>query len=508
MAPLKLITMAALCAALHAQTRALLLDHSGSMKPFYASGLVPQLAQEILNSYSGQAKVKLYAFGTTVTRMNSLDELKSLPYGQDTYLDRAMMRPIDDGDSIVWIITDNIEDRPEDGSAGNTEAFYSILRGSAVREVVVCPYNLSPGTTGLAIYAILLADSADPEFERELQAFRKTGRGEREIEALPMKPLGKDTVYVVNGRAAASAPRTFEEGAEVSHRIEITFQSRFQHLRIVDSDVRATSAEPRFQDKSLLAPEKHIADIKPNKIRVLEPGGETVQKYEVTINLGPVRLKPGLTTLFKAAFRGGGEDIELQVPLEIAVPAQNFQFKESFLKAYHSDTMEDAKATGRIYGLQKLPILLSDSATKIETEAPFRFHIQYPRRAAVVVVLLCVVALAVLVMAIWALIAGIGRIGSSGWDADVMTDYLRPVESSLNDQGQLFAEGAPLAVIHGRTCSPAMDSVQIEPAGDRARVSDGARVTIKRGRETFLVTFKKKQRVAAEAGEPQIYKER
>jgi hypothetical protein len=464
------------------------------MKPFYESGLVPQLARDIVDSFPGQAPVKVYAFGTTVGRVASVDAIASLPFGKDTYLDRAVTRPIEDGDSVVWIVTDNIEDRPEDGSAGNTEAFYSILRGNSVRKVVVCPFNLSKGTAGIAVYALLLSGEADGVFEKELQKFLAVPHGERQVEALRMKPLDKDTVSVVlRNPEGADKESEFQEGAIVRQKVLLTFQSRFQHLRIVDSEVRAAPAEASFHADSLFAPERRFADIRPNRVTSLEPGGATAETYEVTIALGPIRLKPGLATLVKAALRGKAEEIELQVPLEIEVPASHFLFRETFLQTYDAATMDDAKASGRIYGLEKLPILLSNSSTRIAVEAPFRFRVLYPRRAAATVLALGLLALVLLAAIIWGAVAAFRRLPKRvQWDVRVSTEYNRPVESVLDKRGELSVADSPLAIIRGSNFTPVDGAVLIDPPGDSAGISEDAPVKVQRGGDTLVVTFKKK----------------
>jgi hypothetical protein len=511
MASLKLLIPLALSGALYAQTHTLLIDRSGSMRPFYDSGLVPQLARDITDSFTGRGPVRLYAFGTTVGQIDSLNQLLTLPWGQDTYLDRAAKRAIDDGANVVWIITDNIEDRPEDGSAGNTEAFYEILRGSSVSKVVIFPLPMSPGTTGIAVYALLLANPAgstfEDAFESELQNFLKVERGERQVEALRMKPLDKDTVGVVlRNQGAAGEPKVFEEGDVVSAKVRIHFQSKFDHLKLVNTDLRAVPAEARFSDASLMAPERRSADINPKKMRDLEPGEETAEDYEVSIDLGPIRLKPGLLPLLKSGLRGKTEEIDLPVSLLLEVPASNFHFREPFLKAYHADSMEEAKATGRIYGLDKLPILLSDAATHIETEVPFHFRVKDPKRGAVAVVLAAVFGLVVLALGIFAVVMVARRIASGGhWDADVADDYGSPVKpAGLDKGGTLMVLGTPLGEIRRSTFVPADGVELIDPPDGKAPISEGAVAKVRRGRQTFVVTFKRKTKAPDEGADIQV----
>jgi hypothetical protein len=477
-------------AAAWGQGQAVLVDRSGSVKAYYDSGLFPEVGGKILSSLDSSRPVRIYGFGTEVTPVADLRALGQVPYGANTHLDRALERAIRDRHVIAWMITDNIQDRPQDPTAGNTAVFYQTLRGDAVQKVVIFPFLQPAGLSGLAVYALLLAPEADAAFESGVRAFLEQTRSRYRTEALRMKPLGRDTVEVVLSDAGGKRP-VFDEGKPLRQVVEMRFRSRFEHLRIVDSRIRPVQVTPTFGPGSLLEPEKREVEIRPDRVTALGPQEETGQVFRVDIDLGKVRLKRDLASVMKAAWGGkSGEDVTLKVPLAIEVPQENFRFRDNFLQVYHAPTLEAAKASGKVYGIGQLPILLSDAATSVVTEVPCSFRVNYPwwpSVAAVAALLLALLLLAGAAYGLVKMLRGGGR--KKQWRVEAFSEFNIPLEASVDGEGRILVRGDELGSIRGNKFEPAGD-VQVVAGAPGGEILDGAVWRLQTGRGVVKLGFR------------------
>jgi len=473
------------------QGQAVLVDRSGSVKAYYDSGLFTEVGEKILGSLDSSRPVQVYGFGTEVTPVADLRALGQIPYGANTHLDRALERAIRDRHVIAWMITDNIQDRPQDPSAGNTAVFYRTLRGDAVQKVVIFPFLQPSGLSGLAVYALLLAPEADAAFEGGIRAFLEQTRSRYRTEALRMKPLGRDTVEVVLSDAGGGKRPVFDEGKPLRQVVEMRFRSRFEHLRIVDSQIKPVQVTPTFGPGSLLEPEKREVEIRPDRVPELGPQEETGQVFRVDIDLGKVRLKRDLVSLMKAAWGGkSGEDVTLKVPLAIQVPQENFRFRDNFLQVYHAPTLEAAKASGKVYGIGQLPILLSDAATSVVTEVPCSFRVNYPWWPSVVAVVALLVALVLLAGAAYGLVKMLRRCGrKKQWRVEAFTEFNIPLEASVDREGRLLVRGDELGSIRGNRFEPA-DGVRVVAGAPGGEILEGAVWTLQTGRGVVKLGFR------------------
>ncbi len=104
--------------------QAIFVDRSGSMRPYFESGLIGSIVRPLDLAANAHGGVTEFAFSTDVSRVRSLEQINTMPFGDFTYLDKVIDACERQHTSIGWIITDNIEDT---GAAGNTERFYSKL---------------------------------------------------------------------------------------------------------------------------------------------------------------------------------------------------------------------------------------------------------------------------------------------------------------------------------------------------------------------------------------------
>ena len=92
-----------------AATQALFLDDSGSMHPYYTSGLVRDITEPLAASINAGSPVQLFAFSTDVFPARSLGAIASAPFGQYTFLDKVIDQCHNRHIDIGWIVTDNID---------------------------------------------------------------------------------------------------------------------------------------------------------------------------------------------------------------------------------------------------------------------------------------------------------------------------------------------------------------------------------------------------------------
>jgi len=225
-------------AAWAAPKSALLIDRSGSMKPYYQDHVVRQLSDTILSALQTQGgDIAVYAFSASAQRVKGIENVEQLPFGDSTMLDKALDRAVQDGVQIVWMITDNIQDDSSSTDTGDTEQFYKKLRSDVVEKVTIFPLRQPAGRPGLVIYALLKKDGDSDLYERELAGFHSRAEGILRTGALRMKPLDRDTVGISWVRANVN-PRTslitYDTGKPVKEIIEVKFKSKFDHIEITN----------------------------------------------------------------------------------------------------------------------------------------------------------------------------------------------------------------------------------------------------------------------------------
>jgi hypothetical protein len=358
------------------QGQLLLLDRSGSMKPYYQSGLIAELGKT-LNSVMQSQKPNSISIGAFNDHVELVPGIGDISVSGPTYLDVAVDYAMNHGYSVVWLITDNIMHRSGE-EEGRTTVFYERLKREAVERVVIFPLKQEPGKghAGIMVYALLLSSSANDVFKAETAEFARLTPS---TVLLPMKPLDRDTIETIFTEPPASAMKpTYTDGSVIQEQMEVRFRSKFDHLRIVDADITNPRVAPEFSQNSLLNFEKDQVTINPTKITELGPRGETIQRYTVSVDLGKIRLKRDPVSLWRAALRNPNEEISLDLAFSIKVPKEKFQFTEEFLDKYSASTTEKAKAEGKIYELNDLPLLVAENRTSIDVPHKPKVHVSYP----------------------------------------------------------------------------------------------------------------------------------
>ena len=371
------------------------------MKPYYASGLLGNIATPLSTSIStGNSTLQLYAFSTEVTPARSLEAIAAAPFGNYTFLDKVIDHSQAHRIAIAWIVTDNIEDT---GEAGNTGRFYAKLRSDAVHRVTVFPVHAAPGHPGLVVYALLFDTTATTLYNSTLGSFLTNGSNVLRTEPLLMKPVNQDTVEVTSRDLAPltrrGGPKIYDTGTPIHAQAEVRFRSRLDHIEIVDSSLHILDAQPAFNPESLLEPTQRQLSVTPNRIHDLGPGRETAQIYHLDADLGEIKLKPTPRAWWLAAWSHPEEEAELPLTFAIDVPQQNFRLRPQFLTQWSAPTVADARATGKVYALDRLLAAINAGDTHIQVTSPLFFRVRYPDTPAILWISLFALAAATLIAA-------------------------------------------------------------------------------------------------------------
>jgi hypothetical protein len=476
---------------------AILIDRSGSMRPYYQDQTVQRLSDTLVQALQYQGSTAIFTFSDQTKAVKQLDEIERLPFGGSTLLDKALEHAEKLGAKVVWMITDNIQDSPGSAEAGNTEQFYKKLRSDAVDRVTIFPLRQPPGRPGLVVYALMMKAGNADLYETGLKAFRERAVGVLRTDALRMKPLDKDTVGISWVRANVN-PRTslitYSTGKPVKELIEIKFKSKFDHIEIADSSIEVARGEPSFGKDSLVYPEKRNIDISPRTVKNLGPGDETEQVYKIDVDLGAIRLRHDPVSLWKAAWNRSSEDATLQLAFIIRVPQRNFRLRRKFLDDFDAATLQDAKYTGKVYAINQLPSLMSEAVTEVQVKSPVVFRVRYPSYPTFLWLTVFALGAAAFVGILVAAKRGASFLIRSSWEVAARTQAGAPLDSTVNE-GTVFVQRDTVGRVHNGAFLPAAGVRIVHPSGAQVALADGLEVTLDASRRLIVLTFKSKKHV-------------
>ncbi len=481
---------------------AVLIDRSGSMRPYYRDNVVRQLSDTLLEALRAQSEdVAVYAFSERAQRVKGLEDLEQLPFGNSTLLDKALDRAVQDGVEVVWMITDNIQDAPGSADAGDTEQFYKKLRTDAVEKVTIFPLRQPAGRPGLVIYALLKKDGDSDLYERELAGFHSRAAGVLRTDALRMKPLDRDTVGISWVRANVN-PRTsliiYDTGKPVRELIEVKVKSKFDHIEITDSSIEVAKREASFGKDSLIYPERQNIDISPRTVERLGPGDETEQVYKIDVDLGKLKLRNDLASLWKAAWVKSSEDATLQLSFVIHVPQKNFRLRPKFLQEFNAATIQEARETGKVYAVDRLPSLMSEAVTAVQVTSPVVFRVRYPSYPT----FFWLAMLALVGLMIFGVFVGVKHAASlathNTWDVEAKTQAGVSLECAV-ENGNVLVQREIVGRVERDTFVPATGTRIVQPSIAQIRLSDGQQATVEARRRLVDLRFKKKRTAATAA---------
>jgi hypothetical protein len=160
-----------------------------------------------------------------------------------------------------------------------------------------------------------------------------------------------------------------------------------------------------------------------------------------------------------------------------------------------------AKATGKIYAIETLPLHLVEATTPIVAQVPLTFRVEYPWWPALLWILLFVLGAAILVGAVVALSKV--RLGKAKeWTVAAETDRSVALKCERNAQGQVLVQSDPVGTIAKNSFVPASD-VTVDGASRNVKLEDGLRLKVDRKGRPVILVFK--EATAQQAAAPSSY---
>jgi hypothetical protein len=480
----------------------ILIDRSGSMRPYYQIGVTKDIATKIFNVCRVEGETGLAVFSSNVIAIPNLNDSR-FDYERGasfTLLDRAIEFAIKGKYDLTWVVTDNIQDEPWAPQVYNTEVFYQQLRGDEVKKVVIFPILQPQGRCGLVIYGILLSKK-DAIFEKELLMVQEVLRPSYQTEALRMKPLDTHTIemVVLEGKVTKSS-RKISEGQVLVDSLDVRFKSKFDHLKIIDALITEPQIQPEPEPGSILLPEKMEWTITPKTITTLDPFEETQQIYKVYLNLGKIRLKKDIASLWTAAFSKSHEKFAVNLSFFLKVEEGNFRFKDSFLRNYNAQTMAEAKRTGKIYALSNLPILLGAGTYPILTETRLFYDFARPWWPAFLFIIIFLVGAAVIAGVAFGIYKTIiNFLPKTKWNVRAETTQGLELSCDSQPDGTVIVDGDNIGEIRrnrffpSELITPVREYKEDEESRGDFPLYEGAKYRFKKYEQELRLIFNKKE---------------
>jgi hypothetical protein len=368
----------------------ILIDGSGSMTGFFATQKIKDL-YAIIHDQSG-ANVDPYYF--VDYELKPFDEMEDKPrgrnevegrFGSGTYLENALKKTLDAKPmpGIVWLITDNQPSAGNDTESDkDIEKFYEGLYSDRVKRIYFFPLRLPfKGTLykadghaalggtyenlrGLLVYALLLDDQDQEEFERAVTGFQERfmrSFGSNELRRIMVKPLEQDTVtasllpgdkFKVDGNKIVGGD--FEEGKPIHGNFKLELVSNLGHIKIDRAEIDVNAGKfstGDFTDSDL------IPKISPRELENFRSGPQNKKEFTVTLDFNGVHTVNGLKSWWHSMNENRGY-LDGNVQVSIKVPPQSFALVPESVGDFstNKDIYEDSspEVQKRIYKLDGL----------------------------------------------------------------------------------------------------------------------------------------------------------
>ncbi len=373
-----------------------LVDRSGSMKPYFERGSVEDLTRVLLAVCSEYGKPDLAVFSTEVKPVKSTGD-KDFAYENFawsfTEIDKAAKYVLDRKYDIGWIVTDNIQHQPGNPEGAHLDKFYELLKGPRVKKVYFFPILQPAGTQGLTVYALLLDWNQDARFEQMKSALSGRVQKNYQTEALLVKPLGRNTVKAEPVHKPRA--RKYILGQSICDSVQIGFVSCFSHISFSSAKIdtpRLIRTAAAGKSGLGLAPVKY--SVQPTTLPGLGPGQSTGPGFKMRY-----KSKVTLTgSLLKAAFAGGRVNAPMELPVVVSIRPSDLSLTREYQTKYDAATPEDARREGKVFGINRLPAELSERTVSCSTLVTIPLEADYgPLPALLLLVILALVIAACLV---------------------------------------------------------------------------------------------------------------
>ena len=281
--------------ALAQSATGILVDASGSMQGFFATGTIYDLYRKI----DGAIEEQKYPFYFKHRRSDGVIQGGLAPYteparadGSTTLIERGYEDLLQRHPTLgaVWLVTDNVQD-PQGNlqEQGDIEQFYTKLRQPGAKRVHIFPTTMAfngliygrdgntrvgtySGQRGVIIYAILLNEKQEAAFRNSLQRFVAI-LGERGILAKPLDATAPDgTTKVIEQQLVLPQPneplppnrlavlknsegkdelalpqRIFPSGQRIEGEFLVRFRSRLDNVTITSGPEVMVAVDQPFR---------------------------------------------------------------------------------------------------------------------------------------------------------------------------------------------------------------------------------------------------------------------
>jgi len=478
----------------HASRQLVLVDRSGSMKPYYLAGAAKGIARLMVDVSSDAGPTSVALFSTEILEIQSVDDPR-FAYETDpwsfTKIDLAAEYATNQRFDIAWLLTDNIQHYPGDPEGANLEKFYDRLKADAVRAVELLPILQQPGLQGLTVYALLLNDREADAFYKEVSVFQEkaTSAGYR-TEALRIKPLDKSTVEVEYPEGPLKL-RKCSLGERLTGKLPIVFRSKFKHLGLKNALVTCNPpVASRMATGAAMETERASYTVTPSDVPDLPPGGRTQRQYTFDFDLGRMRLKKGLGPLLMAATTSRHEKLDFELPVRLEVSRSDLSLAQDFRDKYHASTPDSARKYGTIFGVGDIPIQLSEATLRCSTAVTVPVDADYGYGPAAILVFIILAIVAVVVVTARMLVPAFVR-WREGRGVHLYA-VAGDVEKECTIRGErrtVFMDYEELGRIGSDHCFWPAEGHGLEGSVDRVKVRPGLKVQLTRtdGRSLLLL---------------------
>lgn len=397
-----------------------MVDHSGSMRRHYAHEKVEPLVRAALEA-AGGGKADLAKFGEGRPELiPDFGPLKDTNYCNWTHLDSTIPFALARGYDVVWIITDNWYDAEE---VKHQDLFYGQLARDEVLAATIFPVTFAPGEGlfGLVAYVLALSREALPSYDKQRDGFLTRVATKVGTKAFSVKPLDHNAIHPYYPDGPPKFP-VFQPGQEVKGEAAIAFKSNLEHIDIRRASIVCDVDEVRLvTDDPVLVFGAASYEVTPVIVESLGPGtihtGYRLTGYRLSFDLGKLELRKSFGAFIRAAFDVGVRTIPLRARIRFRLEEDAVAFTDRFQADYCAPTIADARATGRVYELGKLPGALVRNEIAIDTS----FVVPIRARVGIGPFLVLILFLFVLGISSWLLLRYFTRTRLRKWAVQAKT---------------------------------------------------------------------------------------
>jgi len=447
-----------------AQDTVILVDHSGSMAPYCQEGWTKRLTDQLLTAAGQNGGAQLAGFSQSTFPLSSTSAPEFCATSGATHLNSALASSLGSYGQI-WLLTDNQLVEP----GAQIQDFYSTLQSDRVQEYHVFPLVHTPGQPGLLVYAIsTLPPYPNPRLAQQVAAFLDGASPEDKLADLVMKPLGENVIEVtVTGGDKLQA---FEEGQVLKFKSMVQIGPKFNHLYFQPSRARGSTIANPFREQPCLKLERSESSISPEEVETVQP-----KVYEVTVDFGRVTLDSSrFSCIWHAAFGGRSHEVaEIQTPISIFVPRQHYRLSDRFLADFTAADPADAKKTGKIAYLAKLPDFLAPTETVVPVRVPHQVRVTYSSKWAFLLFALASGILAILTLGVRTIARAFSEAGPAVRAVEKNGSVLRAEVK----QGSVLVSGHPVGRLAGKVFTPA-PGIRLDPPASSASIQSPTPISL------------------------------